>query len=173
MQQPQPRYSYTPGNKDHSQNFESPISPSVKEQHQHFDFLTSPVTRHQGQGQGQGQQQLQLAQPSSPLPQMFISPARTTDQAITDNLKNLMVSLQQKILEQQATIESQQQIMFTQQQMLSQLQVLLDQQRPQASQVHQPLSPPHQSQLLQQQQQQQQQQLRLPQATNGHSRQTT
>jgi hypothetical protein len=175
MQQPQPRYSSTPGTKDQSQNFESPISPSVKEHHQHFDILTSPVTRHQVQGGGQGllQQQQQLLQPSSPLPQVFISPTRTTDQAITDNLRSLMVSLQQKILEQQATIESQQQIMFTQQQMLSQLQALLDQQRQPASQVQQPLSPPHQSQLLQQQQQQQQQHLRLPQATNGHSRQTT
>ena len=172
IQQPQPRYSNTSGNKDQSSlNFESPGSSSVKEHHQHIDFLTSPVTRHQGQGhQHQHQQQLQLSQPGSPLPQVFVSPVRTTDQAITDSLRSLMVSLQQKVVELQATIESQQQIMFTQQQMLHQLQSLLDQQRPLAlaSPAQQSLSPQHQIQLMQQQQQQ-----RLPQSTNGHGRQTT
>ena len=63
--------------------------------------------------------------------QMYTGSARSTDQIISDNLNSLMVSLQQKVFEQQQTIESQHQVMATQQQMLNQLQVLLDQQRQQ------------------------------------------
>ena len=118
----------------------------------------------QGQGQGQGSQNngnggngtrsvgLEFPQSFSPghrlqqqqqqyqqtTQQTHNGSPRSTDQVISDNLNSLMISLQQKVFEQEQTIESQHQVMTTQQQMLSQLQMLLDQQRQQTQlQKHQ------------------------------------